>query len=179
MIWWNESSKKINNYDITYERIRIFSFSQSGFWESQKRKYYSRRLIRIMIRQYLMVHNYNRGISNSRLISQLNEDFRDTSDSQSREMANASENRELTIRLILQFSFEWNKIFCCSNGGDKRTGNYPKICENWQDVSKMGASINRVPIMGDWNGCRRNCFLIWTSHLFSVLKLFECESVVV
>ncbi len=65
--------------------------SQSGYWEHQQRKYYFKRLIRIMIRQYLMVSNYHQGISNDRLIKELNQEFLDTSDSQSKETADQSE----------------------------------------------------------------------------------------
>lgn len=42
------------------------------------RKYYRRRLIRIMIPQYLMVSNYHVGISNDKLIQKLNMDLVDT-----------------------------------------------------------------------------------------------------
>lgn len=43
-----------------------------------------------MIRQYLMVYNYNLGISNDRLINQFNKDFRDTSDSHTMDMGNVT-----------------------------------------------------------------------------------------
>ncbi|KAJ6649150.1 hypothetical protein Bhyg_04383 [Pseudolycoriella hygida] len=87
-------------HNVLFYRGNIFTermndlvkrINQSGFWASQIKKYYSRRLIRIMIRQQLMVLNYHRGISNEKLIHQLNKDFRDTSDSHGMEEGNKSE----------------------------------------------------------------------------------------
>lgn len=55
-------------------------YSQSGYWEHQRNKYYNRRLIRLMVRQYLMVYNHHHGINNTALINALNKDFIDISD---------------------------------------------------------------------------------------------------
>lgn len=56
-----------------------------------------------MIRQYLMVYNYGQGISNDKLINQLNKDFQDTSDSQTMNMMAHIEKCENTNNGTDQF----------------------------------------------------------------------------
>lgn len=48
-------------------------FSDSGFWNFQIDRYYNRRLIRTMIRQYLIVYNFQHDIDNTKAIHKFNE----------------------------------------------------------------------------------------------------------
>lgn len=85
----------VDGFDFLSQNIR----SQSGYWEFQRRKYYRKRLIRIMIRQYLMVYNYRLGASNDEIIGELNKDFLDTSES--KEMSDKSKKKDFNMGQVI------------------------------------------------------------------------------
>lgn len=57
---------------------RRYLYSESGFWNFQTDRYYNKRLIRTMIRQYLIVYNFQHNINNTNAINQFNEGFKDS-----------------------------------------------------------------------------------------------------